>query len=500
MKSSINRWYVIIWAVLVIVQFGIFKTYYPFVNLTQDSDNYLLTAHLNQDIGTWPVGYSKFLRFFSAFTHADIALAAFQYLFLQVAGFYFLVTVQRLFTLDRLLFRLLFVGLTFNPLFIYLANYISPDAFFTALSIIWITQLIIIWQRPSSVLIALHILIILLAFAVGYHAVYYPVLSIGILSLCKWNIWKRGMGISILLLTIIGYAGDLDRQRHKMIGEHQLIPAAGWQLATNGIRMFNQLTSAETIVVPNQFKALHAAVVTHKDSLYNVDNGNINLPTAYYLNDVHSPLMRYWKQQVDKDTSNYAASQWMKVGALYADYGWYLLKLYPGSYMQSVILADTKETLFPSPELLAVYNMEEDTISHVSRQWFTRERNKYAYPAHDIFLRAFQYYPVIGVMIQSCLLVGVFILFFVGGFTKLTNSYTGSAFIILLLVWLSDMFFLVLTSSALLRHEVFLILISSVNLVVCIDYLLKTEEWKKETVLYPLSVNTSGKSNEFIAQ
>ncbi len=136
-------------AIAILIQFSIFKYLYPFAGfISGDSYSYLETAYWNLDINTYMVGYSRFLRLFSVFTKSDTALVAFQYLMLQASSLYLLFTLFYLYRITKTVQIILISFMVFNPLFLYLANYVSSDAFFLALSLIWFTLLL--WNNAPA--------------------------------------------------------------------------------------------------------------------------------------------------------------------------------------------------------------------------------------------------------------------------------------------------------------------------------------------------------------
>src|SRR5579872_3099135 len=119
-----------------VLQFIIFKLCYPYAGfLNGDSYAYLQSAIYNYDISTYPIGYSKFLRIFSAFTRSDTALVAFQYLAIQAGALALLFTLNTIFRPRRITVWLMFIFAVFNPVTLYISNYVSSDALFFALSL-----------------------------------------------------------------------------------------------------------------------------------------------------------------------------------------------------------------------------------------------------------------------------------------------------------------------------------------------------------------------------
>ncbi|MCK7557723.1 hypothetical protein MKQ70_23030 [Chitinophaga sedimenti] len=130
------------------------------------------------DISTWPVGYSKFLRVFSAFTHSDLALVLFQYLFLEAAIFCFIFTLMYFLKPGRVVLYILMAFAVFNPLLLFMSNYVSADTLFTGLSLLWLSSLVGMLYVADRRLIWAHAVLLVLCFVVRHNALYYPFVSL----------------------------------------------------------------------------------------------------------------------------------------------------------------------------------------------------------------------------------------------------------------------------------------------------------------------------------
>src|SRR6185437_3842553 len=156
--------------IAIITQFVVFKMLYPFAGFIDgDSYNYLQSAYFNFDIYTYPVGYSKFLRLISALTKSDTALAFIQYFFIQCSALLLMFTLFFFFRPRKGSSLIMFIFLIFNPMFLYISNYVSSDSLFLALSLIWFTTLLWILKQPTIGLILIHAVTLLLAFTVRYN-------------------------------------------------------------------------------------------------------------------------------------------------------------------------------------------------------------------------------------------------------------------------------------------------------------------------------------------
>src|SRR6185437_3389056 len=155
-----NRAWWLVGLAAFILQFVIFKFRYPFANYMPDSYSYLEAAASNADVNMWPVAYSKFLRLISVFTHSDKIVVGLQYLALQCSTLLFAFTLLFWLRPGRGVKSFLLIFFIFNPVPLYVANYISADALFISLSLLWITTLVWIIYKPRPWLIFVHAILL----------------------------------------------------------------------------------------------------------------------------------------------------------------------------------------------------------------------------------------------------------------------------------------------------------------------------------------------------
>src|SRR5581483_12291373 len=120
-----NRITIALSTVVSIAAFIWLKLLYPFPNFLPDSYSYLKAAFNNQSINMWPIGYSMFLRLFSSFTRSDTALIFTQYLLLQTALLYFLLTLRYLLAPPKWTMRVILIASIANPLSLLISNFES---------------------------------------------------------------------------------------------------------------------------------------------------------------------------------------------------------------------------------------------------------------------------------------------------------------------------------------------------------------------------------------
>jgi len=437
-KNKASQQALIVYGLVVIVQFILFKWLYPFASFMPDSRFYIEAAQNNDAIGFWPTGYSQFLRLFKAVFQSDTMLVLFQYFFLQVSLLGFVFSLFYFLHPDRIVQIILLTLSAMNPLLLITSNYISADALFTALSFIWLTQLIWLLYRSPGWLVWLHAGILLLAFMMRYNALYYPLISVTVIMLSKlrWCIRLAGMGLVIILMT--GFVWHRIGQYKMLTGQRQFAAFAGWQLAANALYAYSHVPNKND-QAPAPFADLHYLINRHLDSLNDVRLRPDSTLGVYYM--WKGPLVQYLTH-VYSDTSITDFNHYASLAPLYGAYGKYLIRQYPLAYMKYFLWPNLARYYVPPAEFLGQYNY--------------RQSKEYVLIA---------YMPVLSGMI-NLLFAGSMIAFWLMDEWKKHKPL--SPFLLLVLsIWLLNMVFSVLASPIVLRYQLF-----SLSVIGCTSLLL----------------------------
>lgn len=240
--SKDNRLYLVVAVVAAIIQIILFKLCYPYADFFSDSYSYIYAAATGTDVNIWPVGYSKFLWFFRQETTSDTALVAFQYLFLQAVTLYFFFTLLYFYAPSRPTANIIFGCLFFNPLMLYLSNYISSDALFLALSLLWVTQLCWMIHAPRIRQVFVQAFLIIALFTLRYNAMFYPLISALVFLLSRRPLVWKLTGIALPLVFIFLFVQHTRKVADVMTGTPQFSIFGGWQLANNALYMYPHIT------------------------------------------------------------------------------------------------------------------------------------------------------------------------------------------------------------------------------------------------------------------
>lgn len=450
-----SRLYLFFSFISIIIIFILFKRQYPLPNFLPESTSYIENAFANSHISTWPIGYSIFLRVVSCFTNSDNIFIFIQYLLLQSAIIYLLLTIHFLLNPGKWIMRILFVALTINPLFFLTANIISADAFFAALSIIWITQLIWIIYKPSIVLIAIHAAILTLAFMSHHNGRWYPLVSFVVLVLIRWPLKLKLKGLAFVILLPLAFIGNALYYYKKDTGTMQAFGMDGWQLANNALYAYFYVRPIKPEAVPPAFRPLHKVINHHMDSIRGMVLRPDTLLGNYYASDSTSPLKKYVQIKYAKDTTSTGLKRWAGVSRLYSNYGSYLIKQNSSVFIEQYLQRNLVHYYAPPAEFLGSYNWTKDSVEPVIQMWFKYPPTKVSvYQPVKYMRKAPAYFGII----NTLFLVSFLSFLFIGASKKVPANYL-RVILLIFFVWLVNLLFSVFYAPILLRQQVFTVVL-----------------------------------------
>lgn len=482
-KNKRNR--TILWfaAVAIVIQFAVFKYFYPFASFIHgDSFSYLKAADQNLIINTYMIGYSKFLRLFSVFAKSDYILVAFQYLFLQLSSLFLLFTIFIFYKVSKATEIILLCFMTLNPLYLHLANLISSDGFFLAISFTWFTLLLWIINRPSNKLILWHAIVLLIAFTIRYNAMIYPFIAAVAFFLSKLTIRQKitGFGLSIMLCVMfIGYTMYLYKS---LTGYWQYSPFSGWQLANNAMYTYRYVNKANRKPVPKNFQRLDQMVREYFDSTRDTKRFFIEKLQAstFYMWSPGLPLMKYRDNLYKADTSATELKKWASMGPIYKSYGIYIIKEYPMHFLQYFVWPNTSKYYAPPIEFLEHYNSGRSDVSKQAKEWFGYKSKTIKTRFDNNKVRILDFYPILSGIINVSMAFLFLCYLFLKGWQYNIICYKG--LLLGSILWFFNAGFTIFASSAALRFQAFPVFLTAIYVTLILDWmaqLMKDFKWHK---------------------
>ena len=448
-----NRLLLILFIVLASVLLSVILWLYPYPNFLPDSYSYMDAAFNNVNISMWPVGYSKFLRFISVFNRSSTGLVIVQYTLLQFSILFFLFSIKYLLQPGKWLTRVLFALLVLNPLWLYIANFVSSDALFATFSLLWLTTLFWLIYEPNTRMFIFHALILGFVFSVRYNALYYPIISILVVFITKGLLKEKLLRIAIVLFPVASFVTYTTLTFKEQLGVAIFSPFGGWQMGSNGLFMYAHVPVQRT-GIPKQFVKLHNFTIQHMDSLNKLKQRPDGELGIYYLWDEKAPLKLYLADKYKKDSTTPYLKRWASVSPLYGEYGTWLIKQHPGAFLKYYIWPNFLNYYSPPPEFLGIYNMGSDTVDPGAVTWFGYKSNKVHHFSKNKNIILTAIFPLLLAMINVIFFFGFIGFVILGGFSKVSPYYRKVLWV-MLLIWLGNLAFSVLASPIVLRYQAF---------------------------------------------
>ncbi|MGF6850206.1 hypothetical protein QFZ51_005441 [Chitinophaga sp. W3I9] len=493
-KNPTNKWFIRTAIIVTVLQFAVFKYLYPYAGfINGDSYSYLETAYHNLSINTYPIGYSMFLRIFSVFTRSDTALIATQYLLVQSSLMAFIFSLFYFYNPEKVTKIILFSFMLFNPVFLYLANYVSSDAFFLSLSMIWFTQLLWIINRPSKRLIVVNALILFLAFTVRYNALFYPAIALVALLIGRNSAGQKIGGIAISFLLIGVFIFYTSNKYYTLTGYRQFTPFTGWQTANNALYAYRYVDSSQRKNVPKRFQVLDRMVRTYFDTTRDIKKYPQEqlVASTVYMWAPDSPLSIYTETRFKKDTTASQLKKWASVSSFFEDYGRLLIRQYPEEYVKFYLIPNALKYYAPPLEFLGQYSTGVDSVSYIAQVWFDYKTNKLKTHFKDYNVNVLNFFPVLTGTMNIVLLFSLISFLILRGHKQYPRLNQGILLIITL--WVINFGFSVFASPIALRFQLFPILASFSFTLFLLEFLIKeatktegTNTLKNKSLLNPI--------------
>jgi len=446
--------------IIMIVSFGLLKFTYPYPNFLQPDSMYYEEAALKNDfINYWPIGYSKFLRLVSVFSRSHLLLVLLQYLLLMASVLYFLFTIRYLLSPGKWLFRSLLTVSIFNPLLPHIANIVSSDCLFTTLSLVWFTQLLWILYRPNLRLLLFHALILTFAFMVRFSAIWYPFISIPVILLISIPNRNRWLSLASIITFLLLFIDCTEYEYHKITRTTQYAAFGGWQMAANALYAYAYADPIDPGKVPHQFQNLHAVVNHHMDSIRTLADRPDQEIGIYYLWMYQSPLKQFAKHQWQKDLKTPLFIKWASMGPLYGAYGRWLITQHPWLFIKHFAWPNLMRYYQPPTVSLAMYNLGDPTVDSITVTWFNWKNNQLPGRFQSPKISVMTLFTPLLAVINTLFICSVLIFLFFSGL-KQCSPTNKNILSIIMMVWLGNLFFSVVSAPTELRYQIFPIIIT----------------------------------------
>jgi hypothetical protein len=379
-KWTTARWLAVVLPIMVI-EWIVFKCFYPRADFFTDSYTYIQAALDQAAISYRPIGYSLFLRLVHFFSASDTVMVTVQYLLLQGAGLGLVLTLRRWCKLREGVTGILLLFLLANPLILYLSNYISSDALFVGLSLIWIVVLMGLWRSPAWWRLILQAVLLFAIFNTRYVALFYPAVAFLTVLLTRrgWGFSLAGVVMSIGV--VVGGMELIKMETKRETGADLFSAFSGWQIANNALNLYTHIPidtagfpSAECRelagLVQDYFKGKTAVGPdTGTPTIGAAETRPAPSVTTAYMWLHSSPLHQYLLLYKQRKRLSYFDA-WNRVGVIFSQYGYFVARKHPGAFLRYYSWPSALTFFYSDLDVFAVYNEGKPTVDDVAKTWF----------------------------------------------------------------------------------------------------------------------------------
>jgi|GEM_PF-289085 len=475
-SSETNRRLLLATSALVLAQLIIFKLLYPFADFFSDSYSYIFAASANLTVSIWPIGYSKFLSAFHAFTHSDTALVAFQYLLLEVSSMYFYLTLRYFYGLGDTTRKILYAFFFLNPLFLYLSNYVNSDPLFAALSLIWFTQLLWIINKPRVSQVLVQAVVLFLCFTIRNNAYYYPFISLVAFILSRQPLRAKLLGIISPLVLLIPFIVITRNAAKNMTAKSQFSLFTGWQLANNSLYMYGHIKADSSRFPSPQSRELNRLSQNfYRQMPSNFDAILSDYVANFFIRQPQSPLKVYFRRHYARGTELDDVVNWGKASIVYSDFGKTVIEHHPIEYLRYFVLVNTKNYFIPPLEKLEVYNLGEDEVNYQAQDWFDYKTSAVQSVSKDVQGKILFIFPYIFLFV-NVLSLGSIIWYLISKTRTRIPRHLRRTVLLVSMFTFCNFLFCITATIIVLRYEFFPMLILLSFSLVFVDWLESSKE------------------------
>jgi hypothetical protein len=466
-----NKVYCLIILALMLLQFIIFKLCYPFPDFFSDSYSYISAAYYHLDVNIWPIGYSRFLALFHWFSHSGLALVFFQYLVWSLSALYFYLTITYFYHTGKNTRIFLCLFLFFNPLFLYLANYVTSDMLFVSMSTIWLTQLIWVLRRPRLYQIFVQASLTFIMFTFRYNAMIYPIIAAGVFLLSKQKPWIKVLGVVSSPALILPFILWSSHAAKVVTGSAQFPPIlGGWQWGNNALYLRGFIQEDSTAFPTPQTAELDRIAGQFFSQPYRPQDLLYSEVANFFIRHPEAPLKQYMSRHYHLATTyEEEVAAWGKSAVVFDQYGKFLIKRHPLAYARYYLLVNTKNYFIPPLEKLEIYNLGQDEMWQPGQVWFHYTSPKVWSISKELQGTILALFPIFFLILNIYYAVALVLFIRRGGIRRISKPVLNTVLIITVFLCINAAFS-IFANIIVIRYEIFPMLIFLTFAMLLIDY------------------------------
>jgi hypothetical protein len=196
-----------------------------------------------------------------------------------------------------------------------------------------------------------------------------------------------------------------------------------------------------------------------------------------YMWDPRSPLQVYMNKHFLKAPDSTASpvinelKKWASFGPLYADYGNYLIRQYPSTFLQHYIWPNIIKYYAPPVEFLEEYSTGKDSVNTIAQSWFNYKSKKITSRFKSFKVSVLDFFPIMAGSLNVVFLFGLLGYVLLQGYEQ--QPVVRKGVLLVSSLWLVNFGFSVFASPIALRFQLFPIIISISFASLFIEYIAK---------------------------
>jgi len=364
------------------VEWIVFKYFYPYADYFTDSYSYIQAAAQRDAISFRPIGYSLFLRLVHGIAASDWLVVTAQYAVLQGASLWLVLWLRRWCGLSGRTVGLLMAFLLLDPVVPFVCNYISSDALFIGLSLLWLTVLMGLLRDPGWWRLGIQVVLLFVIFNLRYVALFYPAVAALTILLAKRGRVFSIVGVAASVGVVVAGTLWIRTITRRETGADLFSAFSGWQMANNVLNLYTHIPVDTTGMPSPECRELAGYVKGYFDGERSPASGNSGgrdagapevrkapeVTTAYMW--LHtSPLYRYLQVYKQRKKLGYFDA-WNQVGVVYSQYGTFVARRHPIAYIGYYGWPSAKTFFMPDLDNVAVYNEGRPEVDVLAKDWF----------------------------------------------------------------------------------------------------------------------------------
>jgi len=438
--------------VAMVIVWTVFKVFYPYADYFTDSYSYIQAAAARDAIGYRPIGYSIFLRLVHVISASDTFLVTLQFLMVQAASLVLYVRLKQVARLSLWAQWAILLFLVLNPVMPYTCNYVSSDALFIALSLLWLNVLMGLILLPTWRGLLVQLVLLVMIFNIRYVALYYPAVAAIAFFLMRKGIFFKLVGVATSVAVVLVFTSWIKAITKKETGAAIFSAFSGWQIANNALHIYPHIP-VDTEALPSvESRVLAGYVQNYFDGAGRSVLRDAPQATTAYMWERGLPLHRYMQAYQGQHPGTYFDA-WNRVAVVFTRYGYHLVRKHPLEFGRYYLWPSAKSYFYTPLDVYAIYNEGRTDVDSVAMKWFDYRRTGVKVASPTIQGKLLSWMPVLYIFLNLGFLLSALLLVPVRGLRQRFPQFV-LCFRLAAAYLLANAAFCIFASPTVLRYQV----------------------------------------------